>query len=132
MIGLGLKLPWTNPFNEISQLLSQLQQRATYFENAATTSEILTDFEKCEWWVCEKEMVAESRVCKQATKRNPINYAEMGLQAAIAQRRSSMSGDETPTEGSIFFIFFNPIKRRFNDMNKTDDMFLKKRNKLLE
>lgn len=48
MIGLGLKLPGTNPFNEISQLLSQLQQRATYFENAATTSKILTDFEKCE------------------------------------------------------------------------------------
>jgi hypothetical protein len=47
MIGLGLKLPATNPPNEISQLLSQLQSRSTYYENVKTTTEILTDLQTC-------------------------------------------------------------------------------------
>ncbi len=52
MIGLGLKIQNTVVFqletSEIPGLLSALQTRATYFENSAGTTTILTPLENCE------------------------------------------------------------------------------------
>ena len=47
MIGLGLNITSGIVPNEIGVLLGQLQSRATYFENASTTTEILTDLQTC-------------------------------------------------------------------------------------
>jgi len=47
MIGLGLNITSGIAPNEISQLLSQLQSRSTYFENVKGTTETLTALEGC-------------------------------------------------------------------------------------
>jgi len=47
MIGLGINISTPTVPSEISQLLSQLQSRSTYFENVKGTTETLTALEGC-------------------------------------------------------------------------------------
>tara|TARA_R110002096_G_scaffold274836_3_gene468549 strand:+ start:262 stop:411 length:150 start_codon:yes stop_codon:yes gene_type:complete len=47
MIGLGLKIQVNQAIGEVSTLLSALQSRAVYFENASGTTQILDEFERC-------------------------------------------------------------------------------------
>ena len=47
MIGLGLKIQVNPAISEISVLLSALQSRATYFENASGTTQILNGLQSC-------------------------------------------------------------------------------------